>query len=425
MSLVYLLLKALVKLILWLFYPETTVIGGERLDFKGPAILISNHPNTLMDPLQVASRVRKQLFFLANASLFKSPFTNWLFNTLYCIPIKRKQDDGGKKGISNEDSFARCDEFLGAGGVLFIAPEGGSEMERRLRPFKTGTARIAFSAEQKQAFQLGLTILPVGLNYDQPNHFGTKCLVKVGEPVRIADWQSPFETDPNKTIKVLTEHLEAQTRALVIDTKDAAQEALHRQLEELQQNEKPLPVAEHFRRSQQLAEDLKVWAEAQPLTYKKLEDSTKVYQVLLEQSNITDVEVKKNANGNVLGWFGLLLGFPFFLYGAINHLFAAGIPALVARKIDIYIGYQATVKAIVALISFPLFYWLQYKMMAWVLPAPAPFIYLLSLPIMGWFAWKYWGYWKSMKKQWTFDRLTPETKRQLLVHRESICSQLR
>ena len=109
-------------------------------------------------------RSNRQVAFLANASLFASSFANW-FLSQYCVPIQRKTDVANKN-VDNDKSFERCDAFLSNGGCLYIAPEGTSDMERRLRPIKTGTARIALSAEAKNAFQLGLKIIPVGLTYD-------------------------------------------------------------------------------------------------------------------------------------------------------------------------------------------------------------------------------------------------------------------
>ena len=78
-----------------IFYSKYTVINGDRLKFKNPAIVISNHPSTLMDPLNVGISVPKQVSFLANASLFKSPVTGTFLNQ-YCIPIERPKDVGGR-----------------------------------------------------------------------------------------------------------------------------------------------------------------------------------------------------------------------------------------------------------------------------------------------------------------------------------------
>lgn len=416
----FLVLRLLVRFVLWIFYPRVIVIGEERLNFKEAAIVISNHPNTLMDPFQVASRVRKQVFFLANAGLFATPFTNWFFTTFYAIPIKRKEDKGGQ-GINNADSFAKCDAFLGAGGVLYVAPEGGSNMERRLRPFKTGTARIAFSAIQ-QYKDLDLSILPIGLNYDRPNRFRSRLLVHVGEPLKVRDWQAAYEENPKETVRTLTNQLETNTRALLIDTGDAEVEEVHRHLESILSNEHPLVAAAEFERSQQLAIRLKEKKTEEEAYYQGLKADVTAYAELLDSDNVDDKTVKQGAKTKLGQGLGLLLGLPIFLYGAINHLFAAGIPAYVARKIDIYIGYQATVKAITGLVTVPLFYYLQYKLVGWYLDSTWAWGYLLTLPLFAWVAWQYWCEWQSFRRRQSFQQLT-QTKKEEIIQKRQILLQ--
>lgn len=418
----FLVLRRLVRLVLRIFYPNVTVIGKERLDFKESAIVISNHPNTLMDPFQIASRVRKQVFFLANAGLFATPFTNWFFTTFYAIPIKRKQDKGGP-GINNEDSFAKCDDFLGAGGVLFIAPEGGSNMERRLRPFKTGTARIAFSAIQQKE-DLDLSILPIGLNYDKPNRFRSRLLVNVGHPIKVREWQAKYKEDPKETVRSLTQELEVKTRALLIDTGDTALEDIHQPLEVILRNESPLGAAAEFSRSQQLAIRLKEIKAKTEGSYENLKKEVTIYAGLLDRHRVDDQAVKGRAKSRLGQGVGLLLGLPIFVYGAINHLFVAGIPALLARKIDVYIGYQATIKAIAGLVTVPLFYYLQSKWVAWSFGSDWAWAYLLTLPLFAWMAWRYWKSWQLFWRGQSFQQLGETEKEEILQQRQILLQYL-
>ncbi len=151
----YFFFKCLVWIVLKIYNPFTYVLGRQNLRQKGPLIVISNHPNTLLDPLHVAIRLPRYVYFLANASLFKNPIIGWILNQLYCIPVQRTQDTNGKP-LDNKDAFNRSNDFLSRGGCLYVAPEGTSWMEKRLRPLKTGTARIALSFESDKKFQGGL-----------------------------------------------------------------------------------------------------------------------------------------------------------------------------------------------------------------------------------------------------------------------------
>lgn len=419
MSLVYRFLKFLVQVVLRVFYPKTTVIGKENLRFKEAAIVISNHPNTLMDPLQVASRVHKQVFFLANAGLFSTPFTNWLFNTLYCIPIKRKQDQGAP-GVSNEDSFAKCDAFLGKGGVLFIAPEGGSVMERRLRSFKTGTVRIALSAAEKKNFDLDISILPIGVHYDRPTDFGSACVVNVGEPIKVKDWQDQYINDPQNSVRSFTEEVHDKVQALVIDAAEGEQQQIHPLVEAICRNDAPLDPEADFRRGQTLAKLLKKQAVTGGDPYQDFVEAALKYDAKLKTMAADDKAIAKNGGSLVPQVLLLLIGLPVFVYGAVNHLLVAGIPALLARTMKVYIGYRATIKAMVGLFTIPLFYYIQTKVVSWYFDTTISWIYLLTLPIVAWLAWEYWKGWRRFRENWNYNQLATAEKEALHVLRSDI-----
>jgi 1-acyl-sn-glycerol-3-phosphate acyltransferase len=407
----YQLLKVIVRLALRIFYPSKKYIHPERLRFDYPAILVSNHPNTLLDPLTAAAKTKKLVFFLANAGLFKSAFGNWFFNTFYCIPVTRPQDNGGKKKISNEDSFARANEHLTNGGVLYIAPEGTSEMERRLRPLKTGTARIALSTEKKNNYQLGMAIVPVGLTYYRPRNCGSRQIVSVGEPIFPQQYGAAYEEDPIQTVKDLTADLENSMRQLMIDTADETQDQRLRLLESIRQNEKPLKGEERFRRERELLRFLK--EEANEAWLLQLDQ----YGESLQKYKVKDRDVQPSAKR--INWTTLLLS-PIYLYGKINNFLPTQIPVWVNKKLDLYPGYSATVKILVGLITIPLFYWLQTKLISSYFGQGWYWPYLLSLPLSGIIAWRFSGWWRRVSSRRRFYGLQEEQKQELRTLRSAI-----
>jgi glycerol-3-phosphate O-acyltransferase/dihydroxyacetone phosphate acyltransferase len=288
LDLVYLLLKQLVLLYQRIYYPFTVVRQRQRLNLPGGGIIISNHPNTMTDPLHIVSRSRRQVFFLANASLFKHPIANFLLNHLYCIPVSRPGRDTKGPPISLEESFARSFDHLAGGNVLYIAPEGTSFLERRLRPFKTGTARIALGAEAAHDFQLGLTIVPAGLNYEHPKDCGSRLFIDVGEPIHVRDWQAAYAEDKVAAVNDLTAHLEAANRALILHTTDDEQDQLLYRLERIWQNDQPLPVEKHYSRTRQLLRGLQQLQATQPETYTRLRQQAAYYAGALRQHQLTD-----------------------------------------------------------------------------------------------------------------------------------------
>lgn len=379
--------RALVLVLQAIYFPFTTFRNRERLDFKGPGIVISNHPNTMVDPLNVISRTPRQSFFLANASMFKNPVVGFILRYLYCIPIIRPGKDQGVKKVSNHKSFAASYDHLSGGGVIFIAPEGGSELERRLRPFKTGTARIALGAEAENGFSLNLHIYPVGLTYEQPTHCGSRLYMEAGQPIRVADWQEAYEKDEIEAAKDLTEYLENQNRQLLIHTDDQEQDQLLYRLERILQHDQPLPVDEHYDRTQRLLAQLKGLAAEQPTAYQEIKATAASYREKLKAIKQTDRGISRK--GKTLWTLPILLGWPLWLYGRINNFLPYELPRLFERKIQLYIGYRSTVKILAGAFTFPLFYWLQYQLVQWLLGAPLAGWYLLSLPVSGLLAWGY------------------------------------
>ncbi len=410
LSALYRFLKAVARLAIRIYYPRTATINAAGLHFSNPAILVSNHPNTLMDVLLSASRIRRQAFFLANSSLFKTAFTDWLFTTLYCIPIERYDDTGGKP-LNNADAFARCDAFLGAGGVLYIAPEGNSWMERRMQKLKTGTARIAFSAESKASFELGLMIHPIGLTYEDPQRFGSRVLVNVGEPIRVADFRKDYENNPVEAVRKLTAFLEARMRDLTIDTLDNEEDQLLRVIERIQRNDHPEWTDErHFFQAQVAMKALRNWPDQDLQGFEAFRKHALNYKQELEGARLTDraFASRQKPRAGLLRWLQIpaaIPGLAVFLYGWINHLLPAGLPILLKRKLKLYPGYDATVKVMVGLFSFPLFYWLQSEAVEAWFGVTASWYYLLTLPFVGWGAFLFQKQVPKWQTDWRLRRL--------------------
>lgn len=389
--LIFHFLKLLTKTVFGIFFSKTTIINKELLKIENATILVSNHPNTLLDPLNTAARVDTVVYFLANAGLFEVPVLGFLLSKLFCIPVERQNDVNGR-GVRNHKNFERCDNFLTNGGCLYIAPEGTSVMEYHLRKLKTGTARIALRAEAKNNFQLGLKILPVGLTYSAPADFRSEVVVNVGQPITIAEYQALFEEDSFKAARKLTEDLQNRLGNLIYNTHNDSEEQFIRKLETIINNEKPVTAEERFFRTKKyisLTRDLK---NEDPESYSRLNRELKHYFTTLKLLKLNDKAVlspQKHRN-SLKSMTLFILGFPFFIYGYLNNFLAFFTPALIAKKVNLYIGYTSTVKTLMGLITVPLFYSLQIGLFQYFFQNPVlSVLYGFSLLPLGWFAWEY------------------------------------
>jgi len=417
LRLIYLFLRLYAWVGMHVFYRRRTVLGTENLKFDGPAIVISNHPSTLMDVLNVGLPIRQEMFFLANYSLFKHPISNWLLTRLYCIPVKRREDVEEGEDRNNDAAFEMSFRHLEANGLLYIAAEGVSWMNRWVRPFKTGTARIAFGTESRNNWALGVKILPVGLSYSAANLFRSDVVVHFGKPLAASDWAAAWQQNPEQAVDDCTTFLEQTVRSLTIDTSDEAGEELMGRWEEILQNSYPVSRKEAFFRSQRLAET--------KLNDDSLRQKTAAYFNRLKTLGLRDAGLQQHKTG--LRWTDLLtlaLGLPFFLTGYLFWFLPCYLPWLAAKKLKLYIGYDSNIKTLAGTLTFGLAlawtpYWLGMQNQ-W----SAALVMLICIGL-GYFA-EWYG---ERARKWLAYRrvgsLDVETQRALQAEREEIIREVR
>ncbi|MEZ4948600.1 MAG: 1-acyl-sn-glycerol-3-phosphate acyltransferase [Saprospiraceae bacterium] len=342
-------MKGLVWIVLRLFFKNIFFKNREALRFKEACLLVSNHPNTLLDPLIPAEFARKQVFFLANAGLFAGAFQNWFFSTFYCIPVYRPQDKGYNSG-KNKGSFEKAENHLLKDGCLYVAPEGTSYIERRLRTMKTGTARIALQTLERSEFKKDIFILPVGLNYEDQTRFWKSIFVNVGDPIQSKDYALQYKDDPIAAVKSMTDEMEQRLKELTISIDDVIENRIFRQWEQIWSNANGLNLASQFEYSKRMLEK---WHENE-----KLRKMVVSYHVGRRALGLNDRVVDGKFTLFQSGLINLLLT-PVALWGVINNIIPAVVVRFIADKLKIYIGYRSAVLTVSGLVIFPLFYWIQ------------------------------------------------------------------
>ena len=108
------------------------------------------------------------------------------------MPIYRRRD--GADTADNESMFEACHEVLAEGAHLLIFPEGEVHREPAMLPLKTGAARIALGAAA-DAGARGITIVPVGMVYDDKGRFRSQAAIHVGKPIEVDDWVERYRAD--------------------------------------------------------------------------------------------------------------------------------------------------------------------------------------------------------------------------------------
>jgi glycerol-3-phosphate O-acyltransferase/dihydroxyacetone phosphate acyltransferase len=426
LDVIYICLKSYVRLALAIYFSRRAYVDEHLLPQRGPTIIATTHACTVFDPLLVAVRSRAQIHFLANYSLFKHPVAGWLLRRLFCIPVQRPKDVGGH-ALDNEAAFAQSRAFLQQGGTLYVAPEGTSYAFRRVRPFKTGFARIALDAEANAAGKLGAVVAPVSIHYLDPFSFRSQVVVQYAPPVRVADFLDVYKTDPFDAVHQLTEAVKTRIRELHVHTDNEEQDQLARAWEEVYatDNKQKLGVLETKRLEQQLEKQGISLNEKDPDSFAEQRWNAIQYARHLKEKGIDDNALREGqfwqASDGARHALFHIVGFPLFAYGGINNLLAFYPPYWIMKKMALYNAYDSTVKGVAGVVTVPLAYALQtYWVYARTGGIVWTLLYLASLMPSGIFALHYldrWRDWQKLRRAAALWRRFPERMRELLVAR--------
>ncbi|UOQ54071.1 lysophospholipid acyltransferase family protein [Hymenobacter cellulosivorans] len=406
----YTVAKPIVQLALRVFFRRLEIRHHERLEAPGPMLIVSNHPNTLMDPLVVAANRRTPIAFLAKSTFFKNPISRAIFLSGNCIPIYRRQDaESGDAGVTpeelaarNEAAFGQCYDYFDKGGSIQIFPEGTSVSERRLRPLKTGAARISLGAEARHDFKLGLTILPIGINYFDPSRFRSDVFVNIGKPIVVADYAAAYAADPEAAADQLTEEIRRRLEYRLIITRDAAEDELVLQIERtfgehlIPDDEETL--YDNFQLSRALLEAVPYFEQHDPARLLQVREKLSNYLLDLDRLRLTD-EALESSKGRGQRWaratvsgLKLVLGFPLYVYGLVNNYIPYILPSMIAKRATKDLEFVAPIMLVTGILTFGIGYALQIGLVhhftqnwLWTL------LYALSLAPAGFYALSYWN----------------------------------
>ncbi|MEX1096432.1 MAG: 1-acyl-sn-glycerol-3-phosphate acyltransferase [Planctomycetales bacterium] len=204
------------RFVRWLvrrFYPRIEVTGGERIPQSGPVLFCANHANSLIDPVLIGIAARRPVRFLAKAPLFDVPLLGAVIRALGMLPAYRGSDDA-RQVRRNLESLDAAAEVLQSGAALGIFPEGKSHDAIQVEMVRSGAARIAIQAAGNGA--QGLSVVPVGINYEKKERFRSAVWVAVGEPIDVDQWLAERGGDSRAAMRAMTSELDQRLKAVVV-----------------------------------------------------------------------------------------------------------------------------------------------------------------------------------------------------------------
>jgi hypothetical protein len=127
--------------------------------------------------------------------------------------------------LRNLETFAAARKLLAKGGTIGICPEGVSHDEPRLRPIKTGAARIALGAVSTGEVK-ELKIVPAGLYYTSKMTFRSAVLLHFGKSIEVTRTKLEENSNPPRAaVRELSDKIESALREVMLDAEH--EEALH------------------------------------------------------------------------------------------------------------------------------------------------------------------------------------------------------
>jgi 1-acyl-sn-glycerol-3-phosphate acyltransferase len=205
---IYRVLKWISGIALHWFYGEIRISGRNRIPLDRPLLLAVNHHNALIDSLLTGWIMPQRISMTAKATFADNPILALLFRLVGVVPLRRLKDELTKRtsrvdSSRNENAFAEILRILQQQGAVLIFPEGKSHSERGLEPLRTGLARIALRAREASIERV--TILPIGLIFEQKGTPGSAAGIRVGDPVDIDRWP---DSDPVALTREIASRLE-------------------------------------------------------------------------------------------------------------------------------------------------------------------------------------------------------------------------
>jgi 1-acyl-sn-glycerol-3-phosphate acyltransferase len=435
----YRAVRAVGRFWLWFFFRSVDVRHPERVPGDGPVLLCINHPNNFIDSLLVGGAVPRKVHYLATAALFRNRLVSRFLLACGAIPVYRKQDDPDKMQ-KNADTFEACYRAFGEGRLVAIYPEGTTHAEVRVQRIKTGAARLALGYEAERPG--ALRVIPVGLNFDARKSFRGRVLVSFGPAIAVTPYLDAYRRDPVKAVEALTDAIQWGIEAEVVHVERIDESRLVNAIQELYRDELVRELREErgladkqidlVRLSRAIVDSTNYFKQRDPERVERIWQSIQSYRALLAEYRVKDEAVRarlerRRPRQRIRRGWEAIAGFPFFVYGATVNFLPYWIPRWVARRMSEKETDYATWRFLTAMLALPLFWFLETWMVARLAGPAAALLFLVSLPISGVIAYRYWVGAGRLRSRLRFGALAltrEHAARRLTTERQALIAEL-
>ena len=196
------------KIIVFLVYIFNVIVfrvkcvGQENIQNKGAYIICANHTSNWDAPILV-SNLKRKVYVMAKAELFKNKFIKWFGDKCCVFPVKR--------GMRDIESIKYSLKLLKDGEILVIFPEGTRKGLEKNGKAQNGVAYMAI--------RTGVPVIPVGIQGEMKPF--RKVKLNIGEPLDFSQYKSnkPEKEILDKVSKEIMDNI-----ICLLYTSDAADE---------------------------------------------------------------------------------------------------------------------------------------------------------------------------------------------------------
>lgn len=334
------------------YFGDIILENEEAIPVGEPFIFVANHPSSLLDPMVCGGYIKVPIHFLGRADLFKKKAVAKFLRSAHMWPIYRSID--GKDSLAkNEQVFKECYASLKDGNPILLYGEGFTDERfiRRVKKIKKGAARIAMGAESAYDFDLDLKIVPVGINYTNPEKLGGDLLIRFAEPISVQEYREAYEVNNVKTYLEITNELERRIKSQAIHIDEIEDVASFEKVIQLEEDtmhytsrEGAPALTTRWVKTKQLADKVNsLDADQKESLFEKVNRFWK--DINAEGSELYIIRALQNKSiSGALDFLLLLIGFPIALIGLIINLplfiLLKTLPQKLTPRITFYAGMK-------------------------------------------------------------------------------------
>jgi glycerol-3-phosphate O-acyltransferase/dihydroxyacetone phosphate acyltransferase len=389
---------AILKLSLRVYFRRIEVVGLDNVPRDTPVIFVLNHPNALVDPVFLLCLAPRRVSFVAKATLFRMPIIGYFVRALDSLPAYRRQDEG-EDVARNLETFAAARQLLARGGTIGMCPEGVSHDEPRLKPLKTGAARIALGAVSS-GDAIDLQIVPVGLYYTEKTTFRSSALLYFAEglPVERVTLE-PDGTPPREAVRELSDRVEKALRDVMLHAEqEEALSLIERaerifSAEEVDEPDEEQRLTRSLELRQRFLTGYALYRSRAPQRIDAIEARIARFEYELKQAGIdpSDLSLPPTAADTIIRLIGQIVTCavlaPFALFGTVVHYPAYRLGGYLSRRLARHEqDVLSTFKIVSAMLFFPLT-WIVVALISWRFAGwPVALASLILSPVSGFIA---------------------------------------